>query len=75
MGMLINILNFLQGYVTTPASVLTCALLLLDEKTKSKIPYGVLTPASAFSNVVSELIDGLKNRGRVEFSIVSISET
>jgi hypothetical protein len=71
---IMTVTTHFSGYVTTPASVLTCALLLLNENTKSKIPHGVLTPASAFSNVSSELLDGLKNRGRIEFNLVSIKE-
>ena len=63
-----------MGYVTTPASVLTCALILLDPATKTKVPHGVLTPASAFSNVVDEVISGLSKRGGVEFTLVSRRE-
>ena len=60
-----------MGYVTTPASVLTCALILLDPATKSRVPHGVLTPAS---NVVDEVVKGLAKRGGVEFSLVSRRE-
>ncbi|KAJ3410082.1 hypothetical protein HDV05_004107 [Chytridiales sp. JEL 0842] len=58
------------GYVTTPIAVVTCALLLLEERKKKgdNIPSGVLTPAVAFGG--TDIIPRLSESG-VSFSVVS----
>lgn len=53
-----------MGYVTTPICVVQCALLFLDG---GVIPFGVHTPASAFSE--TDLISRLDRRG-VKFTVV-----
>lgn len=47
------------GYVATPRIVVQCALALLNNK--NSVPYGVLTPATAFYN--TDLIDRLRYVG------------
>ncbi len=59
-----------MGYVATPIFVIECALQLLSKDNREKIPYGVLTPASAFSNVFDDLVSKLKDHG-IEFSVKS----
>ncbi|KAJ3347138.1 hypothetical protein HDU91_006842 [Kappamyces sp. JEL0680] len=58
-----------MGYVATPQCVIACATMLLSDK-REKIPFGVLTPATAFSNVLDELIV-LLAKGGIEFSVKS----
>lgn len=58
-----------MGYVTTPICAIASAKMFLGS-TKDRIPYGVLTPASAFSNVTEQYFASLKADG-VEFSVVS----
>ncbi|KAJ3029146.1 UNVERIFIED_CONTAM: hypothetical protein HDU68_012915 [Siphonaria sp. JEL0065] len=58
------------GYVTTPITVICCALKIISERKKktTKVPFGVLTPAAAFGE--TDLIQDLKNSG-IEFKIDS----
>ncbi|CAO3636739.1 unnamed protein product [Cunninghamella echinulata] len=49
------------GYVATPRIVVQCALTILKDSEKNKIPYGVLTPSAAFWN--TELIQRLNSVG------------
>ena len=58
------------GYVTTPICVVGCAAMLLNHQ--ESIPFGVLTPGSAFNNVLDSLLDRFAQRG-LHFSIVSKS--
>jgi hypothetical protein len=55
------------GYVTTPICVVAAAEMIL--KHRNLVPFGILTPAVAFSNVSDEFIDNLSSKG-VSFSAI-----
>ncbi|KAJ3313784.1 hypothetical protein HDV04_001588 [Boothiomyces sp. JEL0838] len=57
------------GYITTSRCIVSCATCFLSRTESEQLPFGVLTPAAAFSNVFDSLLSRLGASG-IHFQVI-----